>query len=366
VSARHLRARPDEHRALSRPHGYDRIPPQVDTGGVETGALAARGEYAESAWGFWPPYRGSETTLQITAANALAPGERFDLSAVQDGLGDVLRLAERPILDAGVLDAHSHLCVCQSATSADGVWLAQLLAQPGISDERPTRAWIRRQTLRVLARCIQLTEVQEVSQDVPRFLAADSVVNSDSVLNGTLITAQWRGLILRNYSVGAWRELWAWLVNGIDGLTSQATLGDQFADALPDQTVGSFSDNLPPTQTADGQPGWISITTACCTSGVPGAGRSLPQRRPSTRFPVRVLLPSWLPTPRPSGRSASATRLGRGQFMARDDLIGGAALRQSRPAAHAARWLQWRRRHQALSRWFHKRARLARDHALVS
>jgi SRSO17 transposase len=43
-----------------------------------------------------------------------------------------------------------------------------------------------------------------------------------------------------------------------------------------------------------------------------------------------------------------------------------AALRQSRPAAHAARWLQWRRRHQALSRWFHKRARLARDHALVS
>ena len=43
-----------------------------------------------------------------------------------------------------------------------------------------------------------------------------------------------------------------------------------------------------------------------------------------------------------------------------------AALRQSRPPAHAARWLQWRRRHQALSRWFHKRARLARDHALVS
>jgi SRSO17 transposase len=43
-----------------------------------------------------------------------------------------------------------------------------------------------------------------------------------------------------------------------------------------------------------------------------------------------------------------------------------AALRQPRPPAHAARWLQWRRRHQALSRWFHKRARLARDHALVS
>jgi hypothetical protein len=33
---------------------------------------------------------------------------------------------------------------------------------------------------------------------------------------------------------------------------------------------------------------------------------------------------------------------------------------------HAARWLEWRRRHQARSRWFHQRARLARNYALVS
>jgi hypothetical protein len=37
-----------------------------------------------------------------------------------------------------------------------------------------------------------------------------------------------------------------------------------------------------------------------------------------------------------------------------------------RPPWHAAHWLQWRRRHQARSRWFHKRARLARNYALVS
>jgi hypothetical protein len=36
------------------------------------------------------------------------------------------------------------------------------------------------------------------------------------------------------------------------------------------------------------------------------------------------------------------------------------------PPGHAARWLQWRRRHQARSRWFHQRARLARNYALVS
>ena len=43
-----------------------------------------------------------------------------------------------------------------------------------------------------------------------------------------------------------------------------------------------------------------------------------------------------------------------------------AALHRPKPSAHAARWLQWRRRHQARSRWFHKRARLARNYALVS
>jgi SRSO17 transposase len=31
------------------------------------------------------------------------------------------------------------------------------------------------------------------------------------------------------------------------------------------------------------------------------------------------------------------------------------------PPGHAARWLTWRRRHQAQSRWYHKRARLIRD-----
>jgi SRSO17 transposase len=43
-----------------------------------------------------------------------------------------------------------------------------------------------------------------------------------------------------------------------------------------------------------------------------------------------------------------------------------AALARPKPSSHAARWLQWRRRHQARSRWFHKRARLARNYTLVS
>jgi len=43
-----------------------------------------------------------------------------------------------------------------------------------------------------------------------------------------------------------------------------------------------------------------------------------------------------------------------------------AALSQPGPPGHAARWLEWRRRHQARSRWFHQRARLARNYPPVS
>ena len=43
-----------------------------------------------------------------------------------------------------------------------------------------------------------------------------------------------------------------------------------------------------------------------------------------------------------------------------------AALSKSQPPGHAARWLEWRRRHQARSRWFHKHARLQREYALAS
>ena len=43
-----------------------------------------------------------------------------------------------------------------------------------------------------------------------------------------------------------------------------------------------------------------------------------------------------------------------------------AATQRSHPPGHAARWLHWRRRHQARSRWFHKRARLNREYTLVS
>jgi hypothetical protein len=252
VSARHWET--GGHHALSRPHGYDAIVPQVRAGHVDITALSSPGRYAKSEWGFWPPYRGSEAVLQITTPSGIAPGEQFDTTAVTTGLGDVLNLVTRNILTTDVLDDYEHLCVCQSAASSDGDWLARLLAQPGIRGEHRTRAWTRLQTLRTIARCVQLAPVDRASIDIAEFLAYNEAVTQDAVLISTPIAAQWRGVILRNYSVGAWRDLWRWLVESIGGLTARASLGDLFAGGLPEQTVGAFSAQLPATRTLDGQP----------------------------------------------------------------------------------------------------------------
>jgi len=254
VSARHLRLDENAHRALRRPHGMDLIAPKVD-GGIDIGALAAPKAYAQPKWGFSAAYRASEAVLQIIKPCGLEPGEQFDHAAVAAGLGDALQLASRSTLSADDLDASAHLCICQSATSPDGAWLARLFAQPGLLQERQTRAGTRRQTLRMLARCAQLTRVERVSDDVSRFLAYGSAATEDAVLAGIPAVAHWRGLILRNYSVWAWRELWAWLVNmGINGLTARAELGERFADALEPQSVRAFRDQLPATTGPGGHP----------------------------------------------------------------------------------------------------------------
>jgi SRSO17 transposase len=46
-------------------------------------------------------------------------------------------------------------------------------------------------------------------------------------------------------------------------------------------------------------------------------------------------------------------------------LLLAAALLRPDPPAHAGHWLDWRRRHQARSRWFHQRARLTRNTEIV-
>ncbi|MFI7431888.1 hypothetical protein ACIBPB_33490 [Micromonospora sp. NPDC049836] len=179
VSARHYRAAGFAHEALSLPHGYDEILMRASDGGADVAELAAPGVYAKPNWGFWPAYRGSEVLLRIvTRAGDIGPGDQMDTGAVAQGLGDVLDLVSRRTLDDATLDAYESLCICHSATSADGAWLARLFAASD-AETPATRAGVRRQTLRMIARVIQLTEVRRVTRDVSRFLVYKPEAMSD-------------------------------------------------------------------------------------------------------------------------------------------------------------------------------------------
>lgn len=267
VSARHWHQDAAAHVALSRPHAYDLIAPQVHEGIVDVAALAAPRVYAQPAWGFWPAYRSSEMMLRIiTRADEIGPGDRLDHGAVRSGLGEILDLANLDVISSDLLDQHAHLCICGSAKSADGEWLATLLAAPEASTPM-TRAGMRRQTLRLLARSVGLAAVRRVPVDVPIFIAYDEQSSVDPVLGQLDLTGEWRGLILRNSSVTAWRILWAWIVNGISGLVARPDLADPLADSLPGGTVGAFRALLPATRTAAGRPAPAEIDEELSSAG---------------------------------------------------------------------------------------------------
>ncbi|GAA0276341.1 hypothetical protein [Cryptosporangium japonicum] len=250
VSAHHANADPGAHGGLSRAHGYDLIWPHVrDEGLVDVAALAAPKVYAQPHWGFWAAYRGSEMVLRIvTSGSEIAPGEHLDGRAVRTGLEDVLQLAEEPMLTRADLVDVEHLCLCRSVSSADGQWLAELFAAQGTAPN--TRAGTRRQTLRLIARALEYQQVDRVTADLSSFIAySDALVDGRDGREMT-VAAEWRGLVLRNFSVTAWRSLWAWLVGEIDGLTHRSMLAAKFADRLPTGTVGDFRARLPATSAA--------------------------------------------------------------------------------------------------------------------
>ena len=78
--------------------------------------------------------------------------------------------------------------------------------------------------------------------------------------------------------------------------------------------------------------------------------------RTDTQAPPPVT-PGQAPPPEPGMIPLTVSEIRR--------LLTGALHRPHRPE-HARHWLNWRRRHQARSRWFHQRTRLNREYALAS
>lgn len=241
---------------LPRAHGLDALAWRLHQGEVDVGAASQPGKegYVRNTWGFWNPYFASEVTLGVLAPKSTpTPGAACEAAAVRAGLGGLLDLARQPRLVLDDLLAHGHLCVCAGGKAPDGQWLARLLCAHGGTDSS-SRAGTRRETIRLVTRVMQVHPVSDVTADVGPVLAFGDFATSDPVAAGLGATAAWRGVVLRNYAVGAWRRLWSWLVEQVNGLTPVEGLVDRFANALPEGTVAAFLDQLPDTTTPTGAP----------------------------------------------------------------------------------------------------------------
>lgn len=230
---------------FGKPHGGDRIRRELEAGEIDLPSASAPGAYAQSAWGFWGPYRGPEALLGLTGwqDKGMATGPEAPLSSIRQALNPILDLARRETLTAWDIANQSELCLCRCRDAADGASLRAILLQP---DADPaSNAGRRSATIKLLLRGFQVTGIDRVTADLAPWVAFDEDLMDDPVCGTLQVTRAWRGVVLRSWSVLAWRDLWAELVNYFDGLSTVAGLAEPFADSLPECTVRQFRDGLP-------------------------------------------------------------------------------------------------------------------------
>lgn len=237
-------AHPDD--VAGTPHGYDAIKPSYDQDGfLNVAKLATPGGYSKPKTGFLNPYLGSELTLKILGDTALAPGSRLDEPALRLGFDGLFDLASEDQVLMDDLAGYPHLAIGAANNDHDGRWLKRVLCSVGVSD--PVKIDdTRRGTVRLLCRAAQAENPTKLV-DAFRDLVVFGDLSKDPVVASVPETQAWRGALFRHDSVGAWRLLWAWMVEQIQVVTPPSELQEMLAAALPTGTLSEFLDDLPAT-----------------------------------------------------------------------------------------------------------------------
>lgn len=235
---------------VSSPHGSGVIGPRIADGSVDVDSLSTpKVGYSDAERGFWGPYVGSEVTLGLVdPANPAQPGPRCDEAAIRSGLDGLIELAEQSEVTASDLEALPHLRL-DGAGLPDGNAILTLLANPPPGSPDFTAAdTARRATVRTLLRAIDVHSGRSFSQAFHNYVAySDTGINAAG--GDADAVAAWRGVLLRRYSVGAWRRIWQWIVDLLEpGSMAISALADAAADPLPAGTVADFVAQLPATQ----------------------------------------------------------------------------------------------------------------------
>jgi hypothetical protein len=246
-----------QHHGLAKPHGVDVLAPRLRAENelvLEEASQYGRGQYAGSERGFWAAYGGSEIQLGIIPPGSHpTPGERCDAAAVSAGLDGLLELATKDRVTSTQLRDAEHLCVCRGSQRADGVWLRHLLCdEPDDASKTRNLDRARRGTIQLLGRVVAAEAPADFGSAYRMRVPFGDFVDEDPVARLLDVSPVWRGALLRRYSVGAWRRVWAWLVDQVDGLVMPQAIAQTFADALPDTKITSFTSALPATIDAHG------------------------------------------------------------------------------------------------------------------
>lgn len=261
--------------AGGKPHGTDGMMPHLDLDGLDLAAAEHGREggppsYSTRRLGFWSGYRGACLSLGVVGGDqpTPVPGQRSCPEPVSAVFSPLFEATEDDYLSRDQLMALAQVGA-HHLTEAEKQWLADLFtaSENGVHD--PDR-WDpedlhRRAALRLLGRTAALFGERfdldwegSWEQAFRTVVAYGDTAVTDPVLRAHKQTLGWRGLLLRRFSVGAWRRLWSsvtrYMNDGASGSGStEDELRDRVAAQMPDTTVGAFIADLPAT-TRDGHP----------------------------------------------------------------------------------------------------------------
>ncbi|MEV5767040.1 hypothetical protein AB0L34_21095 [Micromonospora sp. NPDC052213] len=251
VSVAHGLDEPDEHRARAGDfgaHGVNTIGKELrETNAADVGRLARA--YSQVEGGYLQTYAGIELLVGLTDGRRFpAPGPTAD-EGLLSALDEVVTVAgrEQP-LSRRQLRGLRHLCLCGIGDAPDGECVRRAYFADRDGDRAAARTHRHSAALLVGA-----LEGRAVGQSLD--MAMDDwccfkaglrdLLGSDELYDHA---RTWRGALLRNWSVWAWRLIWAELVSPLaerPGTRAQAI--ERFADQLPDATVQqALVGDLPP------------------------------------------------------------------------------------------------------------------------
>lgn len=249
-------------------HGVDRVR-RFCTQNLELARAADEEQlsrsYSPRRWGFWDQYGGPATVLGTVAVRegALRPGRRVCPAAVRELFAPLLSLAGQEVVSFADLEQAGQAAL-GVPSPAEQEWLTQVLTATDAEGVHAPQDWepsdrTRRASFRILGRAIDLHghEGQGYQETLRSAVAFGEEMTTDPVLAAIPETAGWRGLLLRHYSVGAWRRLWAALVAGIGSRDGEADrsaqeLRDWLAQQAPEGTVRRILEDLPTLKSPEG------------------------------------------------------------------------------------------------------------------